>query len=542
MVVRLFGTVLVIGSILCVRAAADEPRYEAPDFMKEPPALPAGVDASTVWRLDLAEALRLAMHQNLGIAVERETLQIARLGVGIARGAFEPQLSLHLDHGAADSPPSTRQQGGADSVLTITNQDWNLSLGQRLATGTRLELDFFNSRTDSNAGDVVEPLNFRSNLLLSLTQPLFRGFSPDLVVPRIDVLRAEIASERERQQLAVVAADVIERTEDAYWDVVQALYRYNVQLHSRQRAEDQLALTHRQIDAGLLPPSDLIGAEATLAQRRLDLLQAEQDIESITDRLRSVLNLPREQWARPILPTDLPGFIAESHRAEDMLAVAIKHRPELAQLDLDLRSEGLAVRRADNDRLPQIDVGVSGSLIGQGQRYHEALHDIGEAKTPGYSVMLNLSWTPLGRATGAAAEAERARQRIAAANRDQAIQAVWLAVRDAVRTQRSAALQVTAAARLRELAAQSLEVEQRKFLNSNSTNFLVAQRQGDLAAAQLAEIAAVLNHKKASAALLHASGELLDARHVEIASPGSAGARSTLEGSAESIEVRGPTK
>ena len=539
MVVRLFGTILVIGSILCGRAAADdEPRYEVPDFMKEAPALPAGVDASAVWRLDLAEALRLAVHQNFGIAVERETVQIARLGVGIARGAFEPQLTVRLDHQQADSPPITLQQGGASSVLTSTNQDWNLSLTQRLATGTRLELDFFNNRTDSNAGDVVEPLNYRSNLTLSLIQPLFRGFSPDLVVPRIDVLRAEIASERERQQLSVVAADVVERTEDAYWDVVQALYRYNVQLRSRQRAEDQLALTHRQIDAGLLPPSDLISAESTLAQRKLDLLQSEQDIESASDRLRSVINLPRDQWARPILPTDLPAFVAESHRAEDMLAVAIKHRPELAQLDLDLRSQDLVVRRADNDRLPQIDVGVSASLIGQDPHYRDALRDIGQAKTPGYGVMVNLSWAPLGRATGAAADAERARQRIAAANRDQAIQGVWLAVRDAVRTEHSAALQVAAAARFRELAAQSLEVEQRKFLNSNSTNFFVAQRQGDLAVAQLAELAAVLSHKKATAARLRATGELLDARHVEIASPGSAGARSTPEGSAEWIEVR----
>src|SRR5262249_5224030 len=127
-----------------------------------------------------------------------------------------------------------------------------------------------------------------------------------------------------------------------------------------------------------------------------------------------------------------------------------------------------------------------------------------------------LSWTPVGRATRAAAEVERARQRIAAANRDQAIQGVWLAGRDAVRTEHSAALQGAAAARFRELATQSLDVEQRKVLNNNSTNFFVAQRQGDLAAAQLAELAAVLNHKKATAALLRATGQLLEARHVEI--------------------------
>ena len=516
MVVRSIGAILVICAAVGRAAADDAAPYEVPEFMTEPPVLPAGGDAGAVWRLDLAEALRQAVHNNLGIAIERETVQIARLGVTIARGAFEPQLALTLDHSSADSPPLTMQQGMAGKNITSTSQDWNLLLTDRLETGTRLGLGFNNGRADTTDPSAIEALNYRSAVTLSLTQPLFRGFSLDLAVPRIDVLRAELGSERERRQLVVAAADVVERTEDAYWDVVQVLYRYDLQLRSRQRAEDQLALTHRQIDAGLLPPSDVISAEGTLAQRRLDLLQAEQDIEAATDRLRAVLNLPRDQWARPILPIDRPGFAAETHRDEDMLALAIKHRPEIAQLDLDLRSEALAVRRADNDRLPQIDLGLSGTLTGQNKQYPDTLGQIQGTKAPAYSVFLNLTWTPLGRATGAAAEAEHARQRIAIANRDQIVQGVWLAVREAVRAQRSAALQVAAAARFRELSAQSLEVEQRRFLNSQSSNFLIAQRQGDLAAAQLAELAAVLNHKKATAALLRATGQLLDERHVQI--------------------------
>src|SRR5215510_5471641 len=336
MVVRSTGLVLAVCTLLCAPTYADDAvAYEPPDFMREVPPLPAGVDARSVWRLDLAEALRLAVHQNLGIAIERQSVRIAHLGVDVARGAFEPLLSLSADHGGADSPPITKQQGDAGRIVTTTSEDWTLSLSQRLETGMTLKLDFLNGRSKSTAGTAVEPLNYRSTLSVTLTQPLFRGFSPDLVVPRSDVLRAEISSEREHAQLAVAAADIVERTEDAYWDVVQALYRYDLQQRSRQRAEDQLALTHRQIDAGLLPPSDLISAESTLAQRKLQLLQAEQDIDSFTDRLRSVINLPRDQWARPILPIDLPAFVAESHRAEDMLAVAIKRRPELAQLDLD---------------------------------------------------------------------------------------------------------------------------------------------------------------------------------------------------------------
>jgi outer membrane protein TolC len=514
--VRWTGLVLVVCAMFGARARAEEVPYEPPDFMKETPPLPASVDARAVWRLDLSEALRLAVHQNLGIVIERESVQIARLGVAVARGAFEPLLTASLDHGSADSPPVTLQQGGASQIVTSVNEDWTLSLAQRLATGMRLQLDFSNGRSRSTAGTAVEPLVYRSQVSLSVTQPLLRGFSPDLVVPRLEVLRAEVASERERRQLVVAAADIVERTEDAYWDVVQALYRYDLEVRSRKRAEDQLALTHRQIDAGLMPPSDLISAEATLAQRSLQLLGAEQDIEQASDRLRGILNLPRDQWARPILPLDVPRFVAEVSRPEDMLAIAIKHRPELAQLELDLQAQVLAVRKADNDQLPQIDLGVTASLIGQDSRYPGALQDIGRADAPGYTVLLNMAWTPLGRATGAAAEIERARQRIAVVRRDQTLQDVWLAVRDAVRTQQSAALQVAAAARFRELSTRSLEVEQRKFLNGTSSNFVVAQRQEELANAQLSELTAVLGHKKATAALLRSTGRLLDERHIEL--------------------------
>ncbi|HEX3758915.1 MAG TPA: TolC family protein, partial [Kofleriaceae bacterium] len=216
------------------------------------------------------------------------------------------------------------------------------------------------------------------------------------------------------------------------------------------------------------------------------------------------------------LPTELPRFVAEAHRAEDMLAVALHNRPEIAQLDLGLRAEELAVRKADNDKLPQIGVGVSGTLTGEDAGYSGALGQVGRADAPGYTVMLNLSWTPLGRAAGAAAESERARQRIVVASREQALQSIWSAVRDAVRSQHSARLQVTAAAQFRELASRSLDVEQRKFLNGNSSNFFIAQRQQDLATAQLSELGAVLLYKKATAALLRATGRLLDERHIEL--------------------------
>jgi len=513
---RCLGVAALAVLAISSRASADEPAYVPPDFMMATPPLPVGVDPQSAWRLDLAEALKTAIHQNLGVVIERESVAISRLSIETASGIFEPLLQASYAHSSADQPPVTLQAGAANQILTTTDDNWQLTLTQRLATGMVLSVQFANDRLDSALGTAVEPLNYRTGVTVSATQPLLRGFSTDLVIPRIDVLRAKIASARERDQLVAVAVDVVERTEDAYWDVVQALYTYDLQLRSQKRAEDQLKLTHRQIDAGLTPPSDLISAESTLASRKLQLVQAEGTVERNWDVLRSVLNLPREQWSRPILPIDTPRFMATEPSAERALQTALEHRPELSRADRDLETSILAMRQADNNKLPQIDLGLSGSAVGQDAGYNPALRQLGRVDAPSWSVSLNLTWTPLRRATAAQAEIEKRHHTVAQVNRDQLVQTIWFGVRDAVRNQDNAAKQVSAAAKFRELATENLDVEERKFMSGTSSNFVVAQRQEELAGAQLAELSAVLGHKKATAALLRAEGRLLDERGIEL--------------------------
>ncbi|HEY1556854.1 MAG TPA: TolC family protein [Kofleriaceae bacterium] len=504
---------------LCLAAPAyadDTAPYTPPDFMAQPPPLPPDVDASHAWRLDLAEALRVALHQNFGIVVERESLQIAHLGVTVAGGTFEPVLNGTYAHSTSDTPPLVLQAGTAGEILTYGDDNWLLTASQRLSTGTKLSVNFLSDRASSSAGTAVEPLIYNSSLSLSVTQPLLRGFSTDRVIPRIDILRARLGSEREREQLAVAAMTLVEQTEDAYWDVVDALYSYDLDRRSQQRAVDQLALTNRQIAAGLAPPSDLIGAESTRAQRDLTVVQAELTVEQAWDRLRATLNLPRDEWSRPILPVEAPRFQVESTTPEQQLQIAIANRPELAQVAIDLQTEELAVRQAENNKLPEIDLSLNAGLLGQDDRYGGALREFGRADAKQYGIGVNVTWTPLNRANGAAAEIERARQRVAVVNRDKAVQDTWFAVRDAVRNQASAERQVYAAAKSRELSEQTLDVEQRRFVAGTSSNFVVAQRQEEVATAQLAELHAILAHEKARAALLHATGKLLDDRDIRL--------------------------
>lgn len=498
--------------LVCSTAYAEE--YTPPDFLRATPPLPANVDTATALELDLPEALRIAVKQNLNVTLERKNAAISSLEITVANGIFEPVLEASYIHGNSRSPPSNLLEETGGDILVVADDRWEISMRDRLETGTQLSATFTTARSRATLG--VEPLTYRSALTVGITQPLLRGASFDSTLQTLPILQATLSSERDRKQVAVVVIDVVLRTEAAYWDVVRALFNYDLQRRSQTRAEEQLALTKRQIDAGVTPPSDLLSAESTLAQRRLQVLQAQQVVEAAWDQLRGILNLPREDWAKPILPVDVPSFAPGQLSAEQALQTALQHRPELEQSAIDLRAAELSVRKAENDKLPQIDLGLTGTAVGQDVNYRGALDQLGGFDARGWNVFLNLTWTPLNRATKAQAAIQRTRHEMATTRREQVIQEIWLQVRDAVRNQQSAAEQVTAAARFRELSTKSLDVEQRKFVNGTSSNFVVAQRQEELAAAQIAEVSAVLEHTKAAAALARATGELLGQRHIQL--------------------------
>jgi outer membrane protein TolC len=513
--------VALVVSVACLsaKAAAQEaaaPPYQPPAFLSEPPSLPDGWDTRGVWRLQLREALRVSVKNNLGIVLQREALRGAEAGERIARGSFEPRVAASYFHSDVDVLPQSSVEGSPGEVLTLVDDGWNLSVAERLPTGTSVEVGFTSGRSRSTLGTAVQPLNYRSVLSIDVTQPILRGFSVDLDMPRVEILRAELTLGRARGEMVAQLMEVVQRTETAYWDVVQALRGYRVQHDSLELARTQMELTRRQISDGLLAPSDLTAAESTLAQRQLQLVQSEADIERAWDRLRAELNLPQAAWRRAIVPVDSPAFDPTPISDEDALRAALRNRPEVRQQGLDVERAILDLRQAENERLPQIDLGLHYQVVGQDDRYGGALDQVGGVEAPGWQVMVSLSWTPLQQASRAAVDAQRSGERAARVRRDQVVLDLYRAVREAVRNLESAARQVRAAARFRELAERSLDAEQRRFMNGTSSNFLVAERQADVARAQLEELGALLGHQTAALAVERETGRVLDARGIAV--------------------------
>lgn len=500
---------------LPVAVQADAEAYEPPDFILEPPALPPGSSAEQVLALSVADAIQIAARNNLGVVLAKTQLGIARANVGAARGFFEPALVASYTHRAARTPPSTILEGTDPNVLFEFNTDeWRAGYQQRTGFGTTLTLDFTNLRTESSLNSAVLPLLYRSVVELRLTQPLLRGFAFDTDIPRAEILRAELATDRAQKDVQAALLTLVRDTEQAYWDLFQALKSYEVQQGAVQLAEQQLSLTRRQIDSGVRPPSDLINAEGALAQRELELVRAQNVGAQAMDQLRFLLNLPSDEWGRPLLPRDRPAFDRFDVAFEPALAQALRHRPELAQRDIDVKRADLDVRVARANRLPALDASASYGLLGQRPGYGDTLDQLGSNDARVWSAGVNFSWTPFNESASAELEARQLERQAAHTNREAQELALRLELRAALRGLETAERSVRAAGKFRSLAERSLDAEQRRFLNGTSDNFYVSQRQNDLAGARLSELAALVQHRKAATALRAAMGVLLDDRGV----------------------------
>ncbi len=512
----MFARCLVVLSLLVATVAHAGDAYVPPDFLTQPPTLPADYEGQSVLKMDLDDALMIALRQNLDLAVDRKQLQATKLSEQVAN-IYEPTLSVDYSHGALNQPPPTIQAGMPGSIITSHTDGWDASISQKLPTGGSVSLGLQNTRIASSSGTAVDPLYYSSTLSFQFVQPLLRGFSTDLVIPQYSQITARIATEQQKLSMRAAAATLVQQTEGAYWDVVLALYSYDVTAKSQKTAEDTVELVRRQIAAGLAPPGDLTGAENTFAERKLELISAEQTVEQSWDKLRTVIALPRDQWSRPVLPTEHPKFHPdEKITPEQAFETATAHRPEIASTKLDLESSELAIRKAKNDALPQIDLSITSSVFGQSTTYSGALSELGSHDATGWGVMLGLSWTPLQRASKANIELARIQHEVREMNRDEKVQAIWNDVREAVRAQKAAALEVVAASRSRTLASQTLEIETKKYVQGSSSNLDVATRQTGLAQAELAELRAVLRHERVATDLLLATGQLLDSRHIKL--------------------------
>lgn len=272
-------------------------------------------------------------------------------------------------------------------------------------------------------------------------------------------------------------------------------------------ARFRLEAVTRRYDDGDAAAIDTVEAGLEYQRRLVTQLEADNDWYLATQAINAYL------WDAQSTPVDLvPGVVPSVHGLEpealDTTAVsgwlsrAMLQHPELTRALARLRQEQANRRFYGQDLLPELEVEAAALRTGAGG-IGAGWPEVGENyKLGAFASTPLLLMKGRGRLDASKAKAESAELEAALVRRDVRL-AVLVAVNEVLTVERILALQAEAVRQARFLR----DGEQRRFENSESTLFLVNQRDRLLLDEQLKLVAFEAKYVKARAALALALGE-----------------------------------
>lgn len=482
----------------------------------------------------LEDCILKTLKDNLRVAVEVYSPGLADSYVTKARELFMPRLEIDFANQRTENPSSW----GLEQAETVISKyaNYSASIVQQIPTGGNFSLSLANLRSETNQGfQTINPV-YRNTLRLDFSQPLLRDFG--FKVSRREILIAQNNLDISFSQLGSVLMDTIYLVQEAYWSLVFFVENYNVKNQSLQLARDLLEKNKKEVEVGKLAPIEVLDAQAVVASREADILQAEAQIRRGEDVLKNLLNLTEngELSQKKLVPLDKPGFIQKEISMDEALQEAMEKRPDLKMKIKDIETKELNLSVARNQMLPGLNLqfsywspGVSGDrilyqddnpflpVIGKekgsaGDSLRDALKLLYSNWSVGLTLSLPLS-NFLTKADYARAKMEAEKSQLELENiRKQA----YLEVKDAVREVETNAKRVEAYRVARELAGERLEAEVKKLDVGLTTNYFVLQYQEELANAKSMELKSLVDYNLAWAKLDRACGRSLEKRNIRI--------------------------
>ena len=529
--------------------------------------------------ITVQQAIELGLEYNLSLQVVRNDPQAARQEVRAAEGLFDPQVLGAFNQDHVETPvASSVQSFFSGTTVTRTVDDgrrYGAGVNGVLPWGFSYSSGYTFRRLDSTSSLYSLKPQFSADWTSSFTIPLLRGLywsGPDLLV-RQTTVGQHLSDAVFESQLSTGVFGV----EVAYWRLSAARALELATQRAVDTAKDLLEQTKVQYKVGTVSKVLVTQAEANVAQRQSQYIQAANDAKAAQDNLLTVILAPGiNDYSTTTVRTQEPSFVPYQVDPEQSVAKARQNRSELLAAQLQVDQAQIQEGYTWNQTLPSFNVGASytmdglsgkqktpagtarpglpapgpGSVLtdpnGQpadpnlplkaGQYYTNPIIPVTGAPNFGFPTYANgandnffagdgyHSWGfgatfsyPLGNETADARYTNSLIQlRRAKTSMRRTEQTLVLEVRAAVRTLQSSMELVESARRARAASEETLRAEEEKLRLGDSTPHNVQQFQDDLLQAEGNEIRALEAYQDAIAGLEYAQGTLLEARGISV--------------------------
>jgi outer membrane protein TolC len=506
--------------------------------------VPARIGIAGITNLTLREAIEKVLANDQALVIARIDRGEASLNVTGAKGAYDPRAGFTAGRTRAVTPVGSLFGGAADGKLTTETWQADPQInGYFPALGGSYKLDFLSQRQTTDSEFAFLNPQYNTGVNLNLTQPLWRGLHYDDNRYRLQVARrnVDLSQEQLRQHLI----ETVTQTIQAYWELVYACRNFDVQTQAVQLAQQQDASNRRQVEQGLLAPSDVIQTQTQIATFQQNMLTAQQAVTTAENALKALILDDRADplWNMAITPEALPDDSMKPMPLDDAVNRALDARPELKQSMIALSLNQLDVKRAREQTKPQFDATATLSTVGLAGLLTPAASSSGLASflpagttvspvlvggygqsisglTSGHfttaSIGVTMSFPIRNRAAEAQSAIAASETKRLDAMKKQFELAIEQDVRNALQGVTTASARLDASSTARHDAEEQYASEQRQFQAGTSTVFLVLQRQTDLIAALTREARARADLGEASANLDRAMADTLDARNIDV--------------------------
>ncbi|MDY7034046.1 MAG: TolC family protein [Thermodesulfobacteriota bacterium] len=211
---------------------------------------------------------------------------------------------------------------------------------------------------------------------LTLEQPIYAGRALVNTYKRSKI-GVEIARMREEQ----ARQDIVLQVKEAYFGILKAEKIKEVAEQAVKQIESQVRRAKEFYNAEMIPKNDLLQTEVQLAQAKQDLIKAKNGIDIAKSIFNTIL---RRGIGEDVEVEDILKYEPVAWELEESISIALKERPELKELDLNIEEAEKVVDLTKSDYHPNIY--VAGSYQKEGETASVDEED-------GWAIMAVAEWT-----------------------------------------------------------------------------------------------------------------------------------------------------
>lgn len=327
--------------------------------------LEAGVRKDGKLHLTEQEAVEMALANNLDINVNRHAKLSSDWDIALNKASYDPVSAFSYDWHKTTKAASSLLEGG-DKLIDILGT-YSFSYSQPFSSGTNLEVSFTGVRNKTSNFFAGYNPSINTHFQAVVSQDLLKGFlkaSPEYEI-EISLNNSRFSEESFREQ----ATAIISQVQESFWNLSAAsrVVDANKKALELARTVHEQNLIHLEVGTG--SELESIQSQAEFSSRQEELIRAEYTYMSAQDslvKLISSLEDPRKMNVT-IIPEGLEKMLApETESFDDLMEAAAANRPEMEQLDINIRNLEIRYHQSSDELKPSLSVSGGYEQFGLG--------------------------------------------------------------------------------------------------------------------------------------------------------------------------------